>query len=469
VPGSWVVAVGHRQRFTMLITKLVNKIPRGRLRIFLVECARRVFRSRLCFPLTVFYIGRHITPVNHQANPELGILLSDLERWWKEDVEELGKRAQLFVFPEELRALILSLFFTSAEMSCLLSYKFSAQGQERKEALVRYLIRLIPALARRKQFDCIVTVNHMYVQNKPIAESCKQTRIPFIDLHKECMKDEGVADLYRNKIKKSGINLNFMGNKICVYNQFVKDLFVSLGVTTEENIVVTGALRIDSFIKRVGHAERYSKEKKRITLFSFRHIPTGDSAGHYTGQFSPDGKHGYVRLFDNVHSAFAELALVNPNVDFIIKLKWSRRWKGYVEKAILAKGYSLDQIPNIQIVAEEESAQDLILKSLAVIGLNSTVLLEGRLAGKPAILPHFDEIVDIYPDTVVFRPVFSELYLAKSVEDFKSRLQQIIESPPGFRSPGEKMVERYFGFNDGKSLDRVMGVLANSCVQNISR
>lgn len=60
------------------------------------------------------------------------------------------------------------------------------------------------------------------------------------------------------------------------------------------------------------------------------------------------------------------------------------------------------------------------------------------------VMPYFDEIVDKYPDTVVFRPVFSEFQLARSVEEFKLLIQQFIESPPPFRQPNKKIIEKIY-------------------------
>lgn len=436
---------------------------REKIRKRLIKIIKRIVRSKVLSPLVVQYICFRIKPVNHHPNPELGVLVLDYERWWKEDLEELGKRVQLFVLPSNLRAIILSLFLTGSDMKQLVSYNFSGDSKKRKDMLIRYLVKLIPVLAKRKGFHCIVTTNHMYLQNKPIAESSSFTRVPFIDIYKECMKDEAVVDEFEKKYKALGINMNFMGNKICVYNTFMKNFFVNLGVAKPEKIVVTGPIRMDRFIQRMNQLDVSKHIYTAVVLFSFRHLPTCDNPREYVHHFSPDGTRGFVHLFDNVHCAFAQLALDNPHLDFVIKLKWRSVWVDYIKKALIKKGYHLDKIKNLRVVVNEETTQDLILKSIAVIGINSTTLLEARLAGRPVILPYFDEAAEKYVDKILFKSIFAEFCVVKSVNEFKSTLQKLIDSPPPFKTPSRELIEKYFGYNDGRSLDRVLDVLVSSC------
>lgn len=440
----------------------IQNIILHKVRRVLFKASRPLLRSDIFLPLMAWYVGSRIIAINYHLHPELGILILDYERWWKEDLEELGERTQLFSLPSSLREILIVLFLSPQEAKSLADYKFKGKAARHKEALIKYLAKLIPILAKEKKFSCVMTVNHMYDQNKPIAEGCRLAGVPFIDLHKECMKDIYTAGLYKDKCRSQGINIDFLGNKICVYNKLMKEIFTELKVAAPDNIAVTGALRIDRFLRKI---KDYSLKngKKTVVLFSFRHIPTGANPKDYVSQFSPDGSKGYVRLFEEVHCAFAESALANPDVDFIIKLKWCGIWPDYIKKAMSKNGYQLEKINNLRVIAnEEENAQDLILKSIGVVGLNSTTLLEARLAGKPAILPYFAEISEKYPDTVIFRDVFPEFHIAKSKEELKSLLQKIIDSPVPFKPLSKDILERYFGFSDGKSLERVVEVLKNA-------
>jgi hypothetical protein len=406
------------------------------------------------------YLERCISKVNQHSSPEAGILLLDRPRWWEEDLEELGRRTQLFVLSDELRAFILSLFFSKNELKRLTRYDFEGASLRKKDALVRFLSALFRSLERRKGIHCVMTPNHMYLQNKPLAEGCEAAGVPFIDLHKECVKDEVTAALFIRKMRDViGVSLPFLGTKICVYNEFMKDMFVGMGVAPPDKIAVTGTLRVDRFRREL--QEGADDIRDTVTLFSFRHIPWGANPRDYVNQFSPDGSKGYVRLFQDAHCAWAELAVQNPHVNFVIKLKWYEVWKEQIRKALAARGLELDRIPNLRIVAVEETAQSLIARSIVVAAFNSTTLLEARLAGRPVVFPFFDEAVDTYPDSVGFKSVFDEFLVTRSAAEFKQTVQAAIDAPPPDRPPGDYMMTRYFGFTDGRSLERIMDVIAS--------
>lgn len=414
------------------------------------------------FPFVVRVLGHAVTRVHNHPKPEIGVLLLDPERWWQEDIVALSTRAQLFAFPSAWRQRLLSCFLTADDIRQLRTMRLTGAAGMRYEAFVAYLARLLPALADHLGFHVVTTTNHMYVQNAPIAEACSRTRIPFVDCYKECMKDDETVALFLAKCRRQQLRLPFLGNRICVYNAIMRDAFLALGVAPPERIAVTGALRIDRLLARIRAGEAVSVPRDTVTLFSFRHVPVGADPREYVQQFSPDRSRGYARLFDEVHAAFGQLAAAHPHVQFVVKLKWHEVWGDYVRRAITRGGYDAHALSNLRIVALEEDAQDLITRSIAVIGLNSTTLLEARLAGRPVIIPYFAEIRDRYPETLLFRSMTSEFIYADSVDDLRERVMAAIANPPPFRVPTPALVERYFGYDDGRALDRVLGVFRDA-------
>lgn len=420
-------------------------------------CAiRRIVQMRVCVPVVVRVVARTIVPMNRHPNPELGVLLLDAERWWSEDVAALGARVQLFSLRSDWRQRILSLFLTEDDLHTLRTQRLTGAGGIRYDALIQYLMVLLSALAERLGFHVVTTVNYMYVANAPIAEACSRTSIPFVDCYKECMKDDETAALFIAKCRRQRLRTSFLGNRICVYNTTMRRTLLDLGVATPDRVVVTGSLRIDRFLERVrsGEAERTARDT--VTLFSFRHLPNGADPKDYIQHFSPDGRRGYARLFTEVHASIGALAVEHPNIHFVVKLKWSNIWGNYVRRAVAMSGYDAQSLPNVRIIGLEEDAQDLILRSIAVIGVNSTTLLEARLAGRPVVIPYFGELRDRYPETLLFRGISSEFTYVESAEQLRSRIAALIAHPPAFRAPLPEMFDRYFGPNDGCALDRVL-------------
>ncbi len=424
-----------------------------------MRLVRLVLRSAPCFPLVVYLVRQRIKPLNDHPGPEAVLLVLDRERWWKEDLRILSRRCQLYELPSGVRDWISSLFFGEKENKCLLAYRFQGRQLAVKEKLVGYQARLLKAIRAALKIDCLVTTNHMYMQNKLLAEACGRSAIAFIDVHKECMKDEYISVVVNKKFELLDAKSPFMGSRICVYNHYMKEFLTGMGIVAEQDVAVIGALRIDDFMKRVNEARQTPQELRTVTLFSFRHSPSGMPTVDFQYQFSPDGTKGYAKLFDHVHGIFAGMAARYPHLDFVIKVKWKQVWEEYIRRAVIRSGNDPDRLPNLRIVSDEESAQDLIIKSMLVIGLNSTTILEGRIAGKPVIVPFFDEIADRYPETLVFRDFLSDFKVARSADEFSSLMSSLIENPPSFMPPDENMLIKYFGYTDGKSLDRFMNVV----------
>ena len=108
---------------------------------------------------------------------------------------------------------------------------------------------------------------------------------------------------------------------LCCVTDNAKNFFVDAGVFLEPQIKTVGLLRIDNLIN--SKQEGVPESRPTICLFSFGHL-TGrfegklDTRNYY---FSANGDFGFVRLFEETHRVFAELALEYPEVDFLIKPK----------------------------------------------------------------------------------------------------------------------------------------------------
>ena len=425
---------------------------------------KKTLRSRLFLPVLERYVTSQISRINALADPQLGILVLDVERFYPGDLDRLGERAQLYRLPSDCRNRLYSLFFTAEEVGTFRQYNFTDHLKRKEREFLDFLRLLLPRLASRLPFDCVVTCNYIYVQNRLIAKACKDTRIPFIDLNRESTQDPIVNERFKQKYETLRLHMGFFGNAICVYNENMKRFLCDLCVCSPDDIHVVGALRTDTLLSKVPES-RGHKENKQVTLFSFRHVPMGLAIVGYRDGFSPDGTMGFTGLFDDVHSAFAKLAKKNPATQFVIKLKWLTPWQDYVHRAIRRAGASLDELDNLTVAGENEDAIDLILRSQVVISLNSTTLLQARLANRVTIIPYFGEIADQYPDTLQYRADLSEFILAHSREELMRLVEDYIDAPALLPStPG--IFDKYIGFTDGKNLDRVMSVLLKECTKS---
>src|SRR5690606_10838918 len=144
--------------------------------------------------------------------------------------------------------------------------------------------------------------------------------------------------------------------------------------------------------------------------------------------WSPDGKLGFVRLFDQAHCAIAVLARRRPDVDFVIKPKWAGDFQRRVEEALLRGGHAPRGIPHPRIDPAVD-AQDLIFESDVVSAFNSTTMLEAAVAGKPVVQTMFAEAAtDSYADWILLRERQEELFdVARSPEDYERTIEARLE------------------------------------------
>ena len=220
----------------------------------------------------------------------------------------------------------------------------------------------------------------------------------------------------------------FSGEKILVHNNAVAQILIESEYCRPDQIAVTGAIRMASFIEKckTGMSRKPTKANNGcITLFSF--TPGISLNGLAIPPWPNNPYHGWVRLFEAVHSCFAEAAMKNTDRNFIIKTKYGGRWHNRIHNACLARDIDTDRLNNLKIV-DDVNAHELILKSYLVVGFASTTLLESGLAGKNIIVPDFEETVDPYYRRHIklldFYPLVS---VAKSRDDLIAKINSHIK------------------------------------------
>ena len=322
-----------------------------------------------------------------------------------------------------------------------------------KNKLNRYLVDFIKYIAEEYGFKCIITCNYRYIPDIEWAKASRLAGVPFIALHKECLRDELTEQHYLNLFK--GRKLKYFGNKLVVHNEREKNLLVKANVYEERNIIVAGCLRIDDIIKECNHI---NNSEKTVCLFSFRHFVQGIISETGTGFDDREGK-GLIEAFAQTHVAIAELAIEYPDIVFIIKPKWLSSWEEKIREVIRdGVGREIEDIKNL-ILTVDIDAQTLIKKSSVVIGVNSTTLLESRLLQRPTIIPMFAEAGGKYKGIIYFQKYSgSEFIFSKSKEEFKEQIVSAVRSENHW-PPSHELIDEYLGFHDGKTLERIVSIL----------
>jgi hypothetical protein len=250
------------------------------------------------------------------------------------------------------------------------------------EGKQRYREFLVDVLRHYRRFtgvNAITTANVRFRSERELAAACTEVGIAFVPLHKESISTPAQrAWITRGLAELSG---PFEGRAIAVYNAEERDGFIASGFAASEAVHVVGCPRIDVLhLLREQRRNSATPVSAPVVLFAI-----DVAAGTWTpfDRRLATGSPRWVRLAALTEEAFIAAARRDPGRPYLIKAKIGREDQ---QVARLPR----DLPENVEIVTGG-LATELIGSAAAVVGFNSTVLLEAIAAGVPAIVPCYAE------------------------------------------------------------------------------
>jgi hypothetical protein len=445
---------------------LVVKEGKGWLGNRVVSLLRHSAQSRLALPLIAGYVSTNLKRLGPEAttpNP-IRLLVLNEERY-RADLEVLAGRSdvELYSLPSRVQHLVNAIWLSEARgisMADPDAYLHNRNPiiQRVRRRLHVFLTRLIGLLAKRHGFDGITSCTFYYRQDREWESAGHEIGVPFFALHKENMKDPVTHKVTIERYKCKGFR--FRGDRLFLVNRLEKDVILKAGCAAEDRIAVVGALRMDTLYRRTRKTEQQNVSDK-VVLFSTHHRLGLLEIEGITGVFNHRRDAGFVRHFTMLHGSFAKLAIEMPDTEFVIKAKWLGVWYAEIVTAIKeVAGVDPQSIPNLTIT-DSTPAQDLIDSAMVVVGLNSTTLLEAKLARVPVIIPLFEEAEDKYfASNVYFQKYMDVFAVASSPEQLCDQLRRAIDGqPPHQEDIPDSMVQDYLGYFDGEVADRVVRIM----------
>ncbi|GIK79319.1 MAG: hypothetical protein BroJett024_04240 [Alphaproteobacteria bacterium] len=432
----------------------------------LKELVRIAARQRALVPLVARWAARQVRPFgNRDGDARTTVLALNAPRY-RADLRMLDAHPDIRIvtLPEAVQDKINALFL--ARIHPLIARSATAYFDETNSAILEtrlqlraYLRAFLPTFCRLAGIDAMTTCTFYYVRDREWEAAAQEVGIPFIVGHKENMKDEVIIpEMIRQYRERS---YKFHGTQLAVYNAGERRCLVDGAVARPETIVLTGCPRLDPLLHKRAAGE-FAPPRKLVTLFSFRHLVGGMRLTEARGGFVSARNHGLVAYFDKTHAAFARAAQRNPDWEFVIKPKWAERWSEEIEDAIVRElGVGSAAIPNLSI-SIERPAQQLIEESAVIAGVNSTSLIEARIAGRPVVIPVFEEAAGIHQDRIYFRKYFgTEFLVGETPEHFITQIEAAMRAErslvPG---DGTALIEEFFGFADGRATERLAAVFS---------
>jgi hypothetical protein len=315
-------------------------------------------------------------------------------------------------------------------------------------------------LDAKLKVKCALSGNFSYFEERELAFALEAEGIPFVVVHKECLKTPGRIDEYEHLYRTN--KGPFWGSRILVYNEMEKDLIVRTGVTQADKVKVVGMPRLD-WMHQSRLAAPAAAARKTVVLVSFHKdlnsLPPADDDSDASDEVAVKATPPNLEnIWDSVHAAMFELARNHPEVDVAIKTKGNSRDHQWLAELKKRHGFD-DDIANLKVVHGGEF-RDHVLGATVICGLHSTGLLEALAANKPVIIPVFEESADS-GNQHHFIDFGESVIYAKSKQEFLARIEHELQQGATLDRPlpeaTRALLDHWLGNSDGAASARAAG------------
>lgn len=461
-----VLSSFSRQQWTARIERLVASDRKEWVGKAAVSIIRYLAQTGFALLVIERYVGQSLELLGGKASaPDCIRLLVLNEERYRADLEVLAARpdVELYALPSRVQLMVNAIWVSEAreisqtDPDAYLHNRHPVIQRARRR-LHAFLVKLIPRLARRHRIDGITSCTFYYRQDREWESAGHEVGVPFFALHKENMKDPVTHSATIDRYKRKAFR--FAGDRLFLVNQLEKKVILKASCADEARVSVVGALRMDTLYKRV-HNPASKMAKNKVVLFSTHHrlgLLEIDGAGSL---FNQRRDAGFIRHFTVLHGNFARVAMARPDTEFVIKAKWLGVWHDEIVAAIRETlDLDPDAIPNLTIT-DSVPAQDLIDAAMVVVGLNSTTVLEAKLAGVPVVVPLFEEAAHKYfASNIYFQKYMDVFTVARTPDELCEHLHRSIDAPrPDQKGLPDAMVQDYLGYFDGQVAERVVTIM----------
>ena len=448
-----------------LIRRFIRWIP---FRLVFGPLVRLASEIGLVAPLFSWLLVRAIEEWQSDTPPvtnQITILALSGSRFRKDlDILAGTGEVRVLVIPQYWQTRIIYTFYPDGtDRAEIFRPDHGSRIAKRQRALHRLLRSVLRRVYSKLGVDAVIGAAFHYKEDVDFGAASQQIGTPYVVFHRECFVAskslrQGSTQFFRRLNR-------FPGALIIVHNEHTRRVLMDAGVVKPEFIRALGTLRMDDYIRRIVRTQTGPIEprpRKLVTFFSF-----GEGYGQFgeMPMWSRDGKEGLVQLFVRAHVEFALLAQRLREVDFVIKPKWGGNWVQRIHAALEIEGIEVSQIANLSVIADAD-AQSLILESNVIAAFGSTVILEAAVAGKPVVVPLFEEAAEPeFKDWMVI-PDSNRLF---DVAISSSQFGDLIESRLNDWQPDDKLMrerralfEDWVSALDGKATERYVEALRDT-------
>lgn len=343
-----------------------------------------------------------------------------------------------------------------------LEFGLARQGSvifEQRQLYRSFLRKFLPPFFKKLGVDVVLNSDLRFRREVDIARIASELGYPHICYFREAMYI--VPAIYDKGVIRYKKLAPFHGDVIAVQNEVVGAMLLESGMAAKNQIMVRGCPRMDALLSRLSISTETKKTKTRqIAFFSWpRHVPLQDGTK--------------FNLFDtalDVVRTLIELAKGDPSLHIILKIK-DQHMKGSgqgqiagFKKVIRDVVGNEDGLPNVEFVTNRMGTHDVILSSDIICAMQSTVVLEAAIAGKPVVVPHFSSLIETSgADQTLMYSEYRKLFdVPTDAKHMKKLLLERLENPEidvGLDEQRLAVFERYVSPFDGTATKTMLDLV----------
>jgi len=325
-------------------------------------------------------------------------------------------------------------------------------------SIARIKAAYLSALARRLvteiHIDALITPADTFYYLRPLIEELDALGVPTVVQDKEgTIAPSPIMDEHARVLAE---RYPPIGAEYFFWNDTVRSFWGRVGLAPER-MRVLGQPRSDFFF----HADRWpaksalglTEGKQLLVVFTY-------DSDVYLRVTEPLPDRPWKPMRDHLHAAVRRLARERPDLEIVVKAHPQQ-----AELAEVIAELGADPLPNLTVMTGAKSASHLIVHADAIVGFQSTVVIEALLTVKPVIYAGWGDVHAKHAAALIPIPGSGGVALPTDPADFERMLRAALDGAlapsPAQLCARKAFTDRYFFGADGNVSRRVLAAVAD--------
>lgn len=324
-----------------------------------------------------------------------------------------------------------------------------------RERYRAFLKRFLPILFESLGVDVVMNSDFRFRRDMDISRVASELGYPHICFYREAMylipANVHIATMRHREIGP------FWGDMIAVQNEVARDMLLAADFAKPEHFAIRGCPRMDAFLDAIRTHRKPAAAGRQIAYFS---CPSG-------AQLKDLSRFDFFANACETVRALAELAKQDASLRVVIKMKDDHIEAGQMQRfeaAIADVAGKGGRLTNVEFVTDRMGTHDVLLNSDVIVAMQTTVVLEAGVAGKPLILPHPKALREKAgaEQVLMYRDHYDLFDVPDDADDLKRLAKQRLADgrvPDAVMEKRRALFERYVSPLDGGATNTSLAII----------